>query len=80
MSHWIIAPVVLPALVAGLMVLAMRGDLLLQRVAGVASILAMNAIAVALVWAATVHGPEAYFLGDWPAPSGSSWCLTGCPR
>ena len=70
MSHWIIAPVVLPAMVAGLMVIAMRGDLLLQRVASVAAILALNAIAVALLWAATTHGPEAYFLGDWPAPFG----------
>jgi multicomponent K+:H+ antiporter subunit D len=70
MSHWIIAPVVLPALVAGLMVLAMRGDLLLQRVASVAAILALNGIALALLRAATVHGPEAYFLGDWPAPFG----------
>ena len=70
MSHWIIAPVVLPAMVAGLMVLVMRGDLLLNRVASVASILALNAIAVALLWAASTNGPEAYFLGDWPAPFG----------
>ncbi|OYX25529.1 MAG: monovalent cation/H+ antiporter subunit D [Rhodobacterales bacterium 32-66-7] len=70
MGHWIIAPVVLPALVAGVMVVAMRGDLILQRVTSVAAILALNAIAVALLWAATVNGPEAYFLGDWPAPFG----------
>jgi multicomponent K+:H+ antiporter subunit D len=70
MSHWIIAPVVLPALVAGLMVIAMRGNLILQRVASVAAIVALNAIAVALLWAATTHGAEAYFLGDWPAPFG----------
>jgi multicomponent K+:H+ antiporter subunit D len=70
MTHWIIAPVVLPALVAGLMVIAMRGDLLLQRVASVASIVALNAIAMSMLWAATTHGAEAYFLGNWPAPFG----------
>ena len=70
MSHWIIAPVVLPAMVAGIMIITLRGDLLLQRLAGVASIVALNAIALALFWSATVHGPEAYFLGDWPAPFG----------
>jgi multicomponent K+:H+ antiporter subunit D len=70
MSHWIIAPVVLPALVAALMVLALRGHLALQRIASLAAILALNAIAVALLWSATTHGPEAYFLGDWPAPFG----------
>ncbi len=70
MNHWIIAPVVLPSLVAALMVIALRGDILLQRVASVAGIVALNGIAAALLWAATTHGPEAYFLGDWPAPFG----------
>jgi len=70
MGHWIIAPVVLPAIVAGVMVVAMRGDLILQRAASVAAIVALNAIAMALLWAATANGPEVYFLGDWPAPFG----------
>ena len=70
MSHWIIAPVVLPAMVAGLMIITMRGDLVLQRVASVAAIVCLNAIALALLWSATAHGPQAYHLGDWPAPFG----------
>ena len=70
MSHWIIAPVVLPALVAALMVLALRGHLSLQRIASLAALVALNAIAIALLWSASVNGPEAYFLGDWPAPFG----------
>ncbi len=70
MGHWIIAPVVLPAFIAGLMVVAMRNDLLLKRVAGVTSIVLLNAIALALLWSASTHGPQVYFLGDWPAPFG----------
>jgi multicomponent K+:H+ antiporter subunit D len=70
MSHWIIAPIALPALVAALMVIGLRGQLALQRIASLAAILALNAIAVALLWSATLNGPEAYFLGDWPAPFG----------
>jgi len=70
MGHWIIAPVVLPAFVAGVMVLALRSDLLLKRIAGIGSILALNAIALALLWSATIDGPEVYFLGEWPAPFG----------
>jgi multicomponent K+:H+ antiporter subunit D len=70
MTHWIIAPVVLPALLAALMVIALRRDLALQRLASVAGILALNAIAIALLWSATVRDPEAYFLGNWPAPFG----------
>ena len=70
MSHWIIAPIVLPAIVAALMIIGMRGQLALQRVASVTAILALNAIALSLLWSAAIHGPEAYFLGDWPAPFG----------
>ena len=70
MSHWIIAPVVLPAILAPLIVLLMRNDLLLQRIFAVAGTLALNGLAVALLWAATVHPPEAYMLGNWPAPFG----------
>lgn len=70
MGHWIVAPVVLPALVAGLMVITMRNDLMLKRVFGVASVLMLNAVALALFWSATTHGPQVYFLGEWPAPFG----------
>ena len=70
MSHWIIAPVVLPALVAALIIIALRRSLALQRAASVVSILALNGIAVALLWSATTQGPEGYFLGNWPAPFG----------
>ena len=70
MNHWIIAPVVLPAFVAAVMVIMLRGQLDLQRIASLAAILALNAIALALLWSAATRGPEAYFLGDWPAPFG----------
>jgi multicomponent K+:H+ antiporter subunit D len=70
MTHWIIAPVVLPAFIAALMVIALRRDLMLQRLASVAGVLALNGIAIALFWSATTNGPEAYFLGNWPAPFG----------
>ncbi len=69
MSHWIIAPVVLPALLAPLIMLAMRHDLGLQRVFGLAGTAALLIISVVLLQASTA-GPEAYFLGDWPAPFG----------
>ena len=70
MTHWIIAPIVLPALTAALMLLALRGSLALQRLLSVAAILGLCAIAAALLISVTASGPEAYFLGDWPAPFG----------
>jgi multicomponent K+:H+ antiporter subunit D len=69
-NHWIIAPVILPAMMAGVMVLAMRHDLLLQRVFSVATTVALVAISGGLLWAASVTPPQVYFLGDWPAPFG----------
>lgn len=70
MTHWIIAPIVLPALTAALLLLALRGSLALQRLLSVAAILGLCAIAAALLISVTASGPEAYFLGDWPAPFG----------
>lgn len=75
MSHWIIAPIVLPAIVAALMLLGLRHSLVAQRLFSLATILALNAIALVLLHAATTGGPEAYFLGDWPAPFGITLVL-----
>lgn len=75
MNHWIIAPVILPALTAAVMILGCRGRLALQRVISLATILALNGIALALLHAATTEAPEAYFLGDWPAPFGITLVL-----
>lgn len=70
MSHWIIAPVVLPAILAPLVVLVMRNDLTLQRIFGLVGTLTLLAIATALVIAASHNPPELYRLGNWPAPFG----------
>ena len=70
MTHWIIAPVLLPCIAGALIVLLARFDLGLQRILSVAATLALAAIAVALAVSATTTGPELYRLGDWPAPFG----------
>jgi multicomponent K+:H+ antiporter subunit D len=69
-SHWIIVPVLLPAVLAGLIVLAMRGDIVLQRVFSLAGSVALLAVALALFTAAAQGAPEVYRLGNWPAPFG----------
>lgn len=75
MTHWIIAPVILPALMGALMVVGLRGRLGAQRLVSLAAILALNGIALTLLSAATTGAPEAYFLGDWPAPFGITLVL-----
>jgi multicomponent K+:H+ antiporter subunit D len=70
MSHWIIAPVVLPAFAAALMILGLRGRLRLQRALSLAAILALNVLALALLHAATTTGPEPISSATGPRPFG----------
>lgn len=70
MGHWIIAPVVLPAVMGAFTVLVLRNSLLLSRVFSTAATALLLLIAAALLLGATQNGPEVYFLGNWPAPFG----------
>jgi multicomponent K+:H+ antiporter subunit D len=70
MSHWVVAPVLLP-LAAGLALVLLAGrGLFVQRVVSVGATLGGAALAVALV-AVAGRGPIAtYRLGDWAPPFG----------
>lgn len=70
MTHWIIVPVVLPAVMGAAIVLMMRHDLLLQRVFSLAATNGLLAVSVALLISASHAAPEMYKLGNWPAPFG----------
>ncbi len=70
MSHWVVAPIVLPAMMAAVMVLVMRHHLVLQRTFSLASIVALLAISLGLAYQAAGGAITVYDLGDWPAPFG----------
>ncbi|SFA96780.1 multisubunit potassium/proton antiporter, PhaD subunit [Poseidonocella pacifica] len=70
MSHWIIAPVILPALLAPLIGFVMRHDKVLSRSASVAGCVALVVIALGLLNMAADGTVHVYRLGDWPAPFG----------
>ncbi|WP_296418669.1 monovalent cation/H+ antiporter subunit D [Pseudooctadecabacter sp.] len=70
MTHWLIAPVILPAMLAPFIVLAARYHLSIQRVFSVVGVLAQIAIAIGLLWAASDGTIMLYQLGDWAAPFG----------
>lgn len=70
MGHWIIAPVVLPAVTGAFTLLALRDAPMVARSISTAATALLLAIALWLLHGATVHGAEAYFLGNWPAPFG----------
>ncbi|MBU3030046.1 monovalent cation/H+ antiporter subunit D [Paracoccus marinaquae] len=70
MTHWLIAPVLVPALLGSLMVLWMRHDLLQQRVFGLIGSLLTLAVALVLTGMAAGGEVHVYRLGNWPAPFG----------
>ncbi len=70
MNHLVIAPVVLPATLAPLLILAIRYHLDLQRVLSVAGSAAMVAISILLLGQASGGEVFVYELGNWPAPFG----------
>lgn len=70
LNHWILAPIVLPAVMAPMILLVMRYDLTLQRIANLAATAVLAAIGVAL-FVQTLGGQvQVYELGAWPAPFG----------
>lgn len=70
MNHWLIAPVLVPALLGSLMVLWMRHDLLQQRVFGIIGSALTLAVALKLTAMAAGGEVHVYRLGNWPAPFG----------
>jgi multicomponent K+:H+ antiporter subunit D len=70
MGNWITAPVIMPAMIAAVMVLALRHHPGMQRIINLLGTVALVAISLALLRDTSVQGPEVYFLGNWPAPFG----------
>ncbi|MFV0361443.1 monovalent cation/H+ antiporter subunit D [Tropicimonas sp.] len=70
MNHWIIMPVVMPAIVAAIMAMAMRYDLVLQRVFSIATVAALIAISTGLFVSTLDGSVQIYELGDWLPPFG----------
>ncbi|TNJ43944.1 monovalent cation/H+ antiporter subunit D [Phaeobacter sp. B1627] len=70
MNHLLIAPIVLPALVAPFIIMTLRYHIDLQRIFSVASTVLLVAIALVLAVQAADGTVQIYELGDWQAPFG----------
>ncbi len=70
MTHWLIAPVALPAMLAPFIVLAARHHIGIQRVFSIVGVLTLIVISAGLVWATADGTIMLYQLGDWAAPFG----------
>jgi multicomponent K+:H+ antiporter subunit D len=69
-TDWVIAPAILPAMTAALLIVAWRRDLRMQRIISVVSAAALLGIAVFLFDLASDGVTRAYRVGAWPAPFG----------
>lgn len=70
MSHLLVAPIVLPALAAALLLLLHRAPLAAARAVSVGTTVCLSAVAVAIFAQAHSGSPLVYALGQWPAPFG----------
>ncbi len=70
MNHWIIAPVILPAVLAAILTLSMRHHPLLQRVFSLAGVAVVLVVVIGLTLHASSGAIDVYELGNWPAPFG----------
>ncbi|HEV7371472.1 monovalent cation/H+ antiporter subunit D [Arenibaculum sp.] len=70
MSHWIVAPIILPAFTAAFLVMALRHDLARQRIVSFGATALLLAVAVGLFALAGDGAVRPYLLGNWPAPFG----------
>ncbi len=70
MTHWLIAPIIIPAMMAAFIVLVIRYQPLLQRVFSLAAAIAVLAVALGLFWQTSDGTILLYQLGNWSAPFG----------
>lgn len=70
MSHLIILPIVLPAILAPFIIMVIRFHLDLQRIFSLAGTIALVGITGAMMAQATSGDIQVYELGNWPAPFG----------
>lgn len=69
-NPWLIAPVLVPAMTASVLVLAMRHSLAGQRAVSLGATALQLAFAIGLYVVARESEPRTYLLGNWPAPFG----------
>ncbi len=70
MNHWLILPILIPAVTAPLLIVSARYDTPLSRVFCVAANVVIGLVAIVLVHMVSTAGPQSYALGGWPAPYG----------
>ncbi|TVQ90028.1 MAG: monovalent cation/H+ antiporter subunit D [Deltaproteobacteria bacterium] len=75
MNHLILAPILIPALSAVIVLLTARADLRLHRSLSLLAMLLSCSASIALAYSAFSGAPQVYAMGGWPPPHGIVFVL-----
>lgn len=75
MNHWVVFPILIPAVVAPLLVLTSRYDQVLARIFSTSATVLMLIVAAVLYYTASDAGVIRYEMGQWPSPFGIVFVL-----
>jgi multicomponent K+:H+ antiporter subunit D len=70
MNHWLILPILIPAMVASLLAFAARNDLVLARIFSIGSAVVLVLLGLLQLSLAGDGTTRTYAVGNWPAPFG----------
>ncbi len=70
MNHWLILPILLPAIVGALLALAVRNDIVLARTFSLGTLVGLVLLGIMQLGTAADGVTRTYALGNWPAPFG----------
>ena len=70
MNHWIVAPILIPLVTGGLLLVLEGAPMAVKRAMSLAATLALVAVAAGLMSIAAGGIQQIYYVGDWPAPFG----------
>lgn len=70
MNHWIILPILLPAIVAPLLALSVRHDIVLARAFSIGSTVLLVLLSILHLYMTSDGVTQVYPLGNWPPPFG----------
>lgn len=70
MNHWLILPILLPAIVGALLALAVRNDIVLARTFSLGTLVCLVLLGMMQLSTAADGVTRTYALGNWPAPYG----------
>ena len=72
MNHWMVVPVLLPMVAGALLLVLESTGLDAKRSVSVVATAALIPLALGLMGIAVTGEQQIYYVGDWPAPFGSS--------